>query len=213
MADLWAHVLPLALGAAVSPTVLAVNLIVLGSPRRPRSRGAGFALGGAVVIAVLSIVALAGLLPTTTSSGASTTGAAVDLVCAVVLVLLAIRALRRPAPAARQPADGPWLGYVGLGAAVMATNFTTIVLYVPAMKDIARADVPGTTQAAAVVVTMAITTVTLWVPLVLTLLAPGVAGRVLGGLDGFLTAHQRAVTVVICFGFAVLLAVKGIARL
>ena len=81
------------------------------------------------------------------------------------------------------------------------------------VKDVAHASVPGTTQAAALAVVVVITTVTLWVPLLLTVLAPGTAGRVLGGLNRFLTEHQRWVSVVICFGFAIVLGRKGFSQL
>jgi hypothetical protein len=102
MSNLVAGVLPLALGAAVSPTVLAVNLVILGSPVKGRSRGAWFALGGFAVIAALTVVAFAGLLPSAASTGGpDTTAAVLDLGCALLLVALGVRAL------VRTPSDKP----------------------------------------------------------------------------------------------------------
>lgn len=217
MGGLLARVLPLALGAAVSPTVLAVNLLVLGSPTKPRSRGAFFALGGFSVIGVLTVVALVGLLPTTASSntGANTTGAVIDLVCAALLTLLGVRALlKRPSEApARKPTEGPWFEYLGLGAIVMATNFTTMVLYIPAMKEISHSNAPTGDQAVAVVLVFLVTTLTVWFPLLFTVAAPSAADRVLGAVNRFVTDHQRMVTAVVCLGFAALLAVKGIGKI
>jgi hypothetical protein len=57
MSDLLTRVIPLALGAAVSPTVLAANVIILGG-RRSIARGVVFTAGFATVLAGLTVSGL-----------------------------------------------------------------------------------------------------------------------------------------------------------
>ncbi len=47
---LLTRVLPLAIGAAVSPVVLVVQLLNLSSPRRPLARSGAFLLGSTLVV-------------------------------------------------------------------------------------------------------------------------------------------------------------------
>ena len=92
---------------------------------------------------------------------------------------------------------------------MMLTNFSTLVLFVPAMKDVAVADVGTGAKAVTVVLVLAIVSVFAWAPVVLDLVAPKAAGRVLNSLNAFMTKHQQAVTVTVCFVFAVVLIAKG----
>lgn len=216
MDELLAKVVPLAVGAAFSPTLLTVLVIILGAPLHPRSRGAAFAVGAAVVLGGLTVVSL-------TLMGHRVTGATrrdpfyawVDLAAALLLVLIAIRAIvhpRQAKPRASESADTGVhpLRFVGLGIVMMLTNFSTIVLYIPAMKQISIAPVSTTDQALAVALVFLITTVTLWLPLGLYAAAPSLGRRLLEPVDRFLTRNSRVITVVVCAVFAVYLGIVGV---
>ena len=142
--------MPLAFGATVSPAVLTVGVLILCSPRRPVARGTFFALGSVTVLVALTLLGLT-VLDRFSAHHASATQRAVtdgvDVTLGIVLLTLALRTALRPRDPtahtqAKQPTDhgGLATAYL-LGIVMMLTNVSTIVLYIPAMRDIGRADV------------------------------------------------------------------------
>ena len=97
-----------------------------------------------------------------------------------------------------------------LGAAMMVSNFSTIVLYFPAVHAIGISDAAvdaKVRRVRAAVRDHAAPAV--GPPLVVTLMGAR-ATPALQRLNGFFTAHRRGIGATICFVFAVLLAVTGL---
>ena len=134
--ELWQRMLPLALGAALSPLLLLGQLSQLTGhgPRGVALRHSlAYLLGTAVVVLAWSVAAgwIAHRLPAH-QPGADPVAAVVQLLLALALLSLALQTLRRPVPpapapdAAVQPA-GLW-GAWCQGLALMAVNVTSLVL-------------------------------------------------------------------------------------
>jgi threonine/homoserine/homoserine lactone efflux protein len=209
-------VLPLALGAAITPTIVGVQVVTLSAPRSPLKRAWLLAAGCAVVLIVESAVALALAGGTGWSDGSSTPGAIVKLVAAALLVLLGVRTLRRrgkrEAPAKR--ADEPRLGRsFALGAGLMATNFSSLILYFPAMHEIGSSDAGATAQIVAFVLVFAITMLpAVGPPLVVGLLGER-ARPPLERLNRAFTEHRDQIGAAVCFVFAALLTAFALSAL
>ena len=213
MGRLLSQVVPLALGAAISPVLFVLTLTTL-TGARPLVRGLALTAGAAVPLVVIGSFAFAigGSL-----HASHTTKAAIDLALGVLLVLVAVRALAK-GPAEPKPPDGPkhTAGPVrsfALGFAAMITNVTTLALYLPAMKLIATSHVSRADRALAHVIVALITLAPAAVPVALVAVAPGSSRRVLGAVSRFMTDHRRAIPVVLGFGFGAWLIVKGLAAL
>jgi len=217
--NLLARVLPLAVGAAISPTVLTAGVLILCSKRRPVARGAVFTVGVLVVLVALTVLGLTVLdrfahhHPSATERAVSD---GIDLVLGIVLLALAVRtALRPPDPTRHSEPERP-RDQGGLGAAfvvglvVMATNVTTIVLYIPMMKDIGRADVSDADQALVVLLVLVIVSLPAWLPLALRVVAPRPSERALVRLEAVTTKHRRTIILVVEVAFGVYLLLKGI---
>lgn len=213
--ELVAKVLPLAIGAAISPTILIVVLLVLGSPSHPRIRGVAYSAGAITVLLVLAVISLTVLQRRVTGHQASDPIYGwIDIGFGVLMAIIGVRALRtapHPQLAPTGGADQP--AHVGrfyaIGLAMMLTNFSTLVLFVPAMKDVAVASVGTGAKAVAVVLVLAVASVLAWAPVLLDVVAPKAASRILNSLNAFMTRHQQAVTVTVCFVFSVVLIAKG----
>jgi len=105
MSDLLAEVVPLALGAAISPVVFIVQLTTLTGPR-PISRGAALLAGAAVVLIVISTIGV--LLGGTGFSSNDTLKATLNVVLGALLMAVGLRALLKPPqPKAREPDEKP----------------------------------------------------------------------------------------------------------
>lgn len=220
MGDLCSKVLPLALGAAISPTALTVAVLTLSSSKRPVARGAAFAAGFVTVLIASIVLGLAFLGrvnddPTHRSSAVTDT---VDVVIGFVLLILAVRAVvRRKTGDDGDTPKQPRERNVGLpssfllGMAMMVTNITTIVLLLPALKDIDRSHVSTSSKALVVVVTVLITSLPATAPLLVRVVAPGPSVRLLSDLNRFIAQHEHSIIVGVEVVFGVYLLAKGLA--
>ncbi len=216
MGSLLAQVVPLAAGAAVSPGLLALQMLNLSRPTAPMARAWSVLAGAAAVVALVSI----GSLFVTVGLGDLGRNEAlrdvVRLVAAVVLVGVAAYELRQPAQPPERHAERPdadrrrgglYTTSAGLGAALIAPN---MALYVPAAHEIARSGVSAPGKLGALVVCAAIALVAVAGPPVAVSLLGDRARPALAALNRFVTRNSRVVTIVACLGFAVYLTTTGI---
>lgn len=224
LAELLRSVLPLALGAAVSPVILLLQMVTLTTGTSRLARAWLVAAGAALALAGWGLAGwlLVNRLPTP-RVGPDATAAAVDLTLALVLVALGIRAVvgrhdPAPAPAAAAADDAAsapprLLTAFGLGVAAMASNVTTIVLFLPAVRDIARAEVATLDTVVALVVLFAVTLAPALLPVLAVSLGGAAGRRVLDRVGEFARVHHAAIAAVVSFAFAVYLGLKGLQRL
>jgi Sap, sulfolipid-1-addressing protein len=208
-------VVPLAAGAAISPTTLALQLFVLSRKTAPLARSWAIAAGYALVLLVEMVIAFA-FVASTGSGAPSRPEAWVKLAFAVGLAGLGVLALRAP-PKQHKPepeAGVPKLGrYFAIGVVLMATNVTTVALYLPAMHDVGAADASVLGVALAAILVLTITLLpAVAPPLAVTLLGDH-ARAALDALSAFGTRHSRAINASVCFGFAIFLAVASLSVL
>jgi threonine/homoserine/homoserine lactone efflux protein len=215
MASLLGIVLPLAVGASISPTVLALQLLTLSRQNAPVARAWAIAGGCAVVLALLSGLALALAQSTGGSKSPSEAGAIVKLVAAALLVAIAVRQLRAP-PAAPKPEHvgaHPLRRSFALGVGLMLTNFSSILLFFPAMHEIATSDAGLGAQLVAFALLYAIALLMAFGPPLFVTLLGSRATPVLARLNGILAAHRRGIGAGLCLAFAVFLALAGVKAL
>jgi len=221
MGELLTKTIPLAFGAAVSPTVLAVGLLILSAPKRPVARGAAFTVGVLTILAALTAVGL-----TLTHHAISGPGQrdpitrAIDGTLGAVLLLLAVTTVLRalttdressgPKPAA-DPDKHAGLGAAYLlGMAMMMSNFSTILLYLPAMREVSASRVDVADKAVAVAIVFVVTAVAAWLPLLVRVVAPGPSTRWFATMHAFVTRHQRQIAVVVEVVFGAYLLIKAL---
>jgi len=220
MGALLARVIPLALGAAVSPALLTVAVLTISSPRRGLARGFALALGVLAAITVLTALGLT-ILSHTTSHPSATKSAvsdAIDVTVGLVLLALALKGLldRSKAQPAGDPADDSSRAPMGLiatfgaGAALMVSNVTSIILYIPAMKEIAKSDVSDAGKAVTTVIVMLITALPVLLPLAVRLVAPQSSQRWLASLNEFISRHHHTLIVGVEIVFGTYLLAKGL---
>ena len=215
MGSLLAQIVPLAAGAAVSPGLLALQMLNLSRPTAPMARAWLVLAGAAAVVALVSVGALFVTIGLGDLGRDQTLRAVVRLVAAVVLVGVAVYELLQPAgPQPRHRASetdsrrGPvYLTSAGLGAALIAPN---MALYVPAAHEIARSGVSAPGKLGAFLICGAVALVPVAGPPLAVALLGDRARPALEALNGFVTRDSRSVTIVACLGFAVYLTITGI---
>ena len=213
------QVLPLALGAAVSPLVLILQLMLMARPGARLAASWAFVAGNLLVVLVWAGVgrSLGHHLPPH-AGGADPLAAHVEVMLALVLLSLALRAMRTPLAAVprepeRPPGRHPLLGAFGLGLGSMGANVTSLVLFLPAAQELARAGLPPGAEACALALLVVITLVPAWMPPAL-VLAAGCRGRaVLLQLSRLVADHRRGINAAVALFFALLLGLRGLSSL
>jgi Sap, sulfolipid-1-addressing protein len=213
MSALLAQIVPLALGAAISPVVFLLQLTTLTGPR-PLARGSALAVGAATELIVVSTIGV--LVGDTGLSTRDTLQAAINTAFGALLVAIGLRALVRPPKPKKPKADARQTSLRGsflAGVGGMASNVTTFALYIPALALIAGSGLPLRQQGIAAAIILVITLVVAWVPLVLAVVVPGASSRLLPWLGSWMTRNNRWIQVALGLGFGVWLLVKGVAAL
>lgn len=219
MPSLVLQVLPLALGAAVSPTALVVELLILSSRRSPRAKAWAYLLGFSAVLiaAVVLFLTVLNHAADANRGGPTTTGRIVDGVAAVLLAAVGIRSLLPKATpgekhtskvATRIGQAGPGF-YVGVGAVTMLINFSTLILLAPACHEITRSTASTEVKAVATVMLVVITLLPVLLPVLGVTLLGSKADAALATINGLVSRHSRQINAAVCLVLAALLAWKA----
>jgi Sap, sulfolipid-1-addressing protein len=217
MGELLAEVVPLALGAAIAPSILTLELLALGTDVTPLRRGWAMALGYLVGLVAWAVVALALTRGVGGSDAEPEWTAFVRLAAAGALAVAGVVTLARgPSDKVTRQLSPPkpdLAAFVGVGAAVMLTNLTTLALFIPAVHLIGVSGVAIEGRALTLAIVLVITMIPSFAPPLAVSIVGASAQRVLAALNAWLLRHSRAIGAVVCFGFAILLAVQGVEQL
>ena len=218
------NVLVLALGAAISPTILAVVIVVLRRPR-PQRLLAAYLLGGmlaSVAVGVAIVTSLNGL--DLTESG-SVTDPIVDLtVGALALIAAFVLATdrdarlteRRREKQATRSARDPWServlsrGTAPIAFAVgMALNLPG-ALYLVALKDIAQFEGGLGGQLFAILLFNLVMFILAELPLLAYSIAPEETQSRVERLNAWMSGHARQIVIAVATTFGVYLIARGL---
>jgi len=205
MGSLLAIVVPLALGAAISPTLFALEVLVLSGRHHPVARAWALAGGAAAILIAFSALGLTLLRNLHSGHNRSPTDASIDLAAGVLLALLAARALHPRKTAAeshhdrtrRRLADMPTILFVGVGGLGMLVNFSTLLLFLPALHEISRSSVSLAGKGATWLILVVITLLPVLIPVTLVVILGPRASPFLDRLNTFVGGHSRQITVTI----------------
>jgi hypothetical protein len=205
MDQLFIKVLPLALASAVSPASLAVSLVILGGKSRPRTNAFAYLLGGAAVAFAITILGLL-LASGAKASGSPHAHAVIDAVLGSLLVALGIVAL-----AIRPSKDGTALSRLDsrserrqlgacalMGLVAMGLNVSSLVPFLAAVREVGRAAVSVEVKGTALAVAWTLLLLPMILPLVIYLIAPQAAARILTPISIAATKYGRYLVAAIC---------------
>lgn len=219
MESLLSYIIPIAFGAAISPTLLTVILVMLSNPKTPKPGIFGFLTGSLAVIIIVGVVgiAIAGGATSKIDDSTSSISSYIDLFFGFVLLILGIKRLIRR-NGAKKPAvnlDKPLATsrYITLGIIMMATNFTTLVLYFEILKEIGVAHISLASAALILAIVVFIIMLPVTIPVTIYLLFPKTAQKILLPMNGFIQRHTNAIMVAVIFLFAALLIAKGLSAI
>ncbi|MFM7553540.1 MAG: GAP family protein [Actinomycetota bacterium] len=178
MGGLLAQTVPLSFAAAISPLVLMGILAILA---KPNSRGHAVAYALGVVAMTVALIGV-GLVIVETQKG--DTGGPLgspwaQAVTGVLLILFAVQMVRPKHRTDEEKAahhrrrligpDSSSLVFLAFGVVMMVVNFSTIVVLIAILRNVAQADAPVGDDVVAMAIVAVITSSPAWAPLVLVL--------------------------------------------
>ena len=211
MTTLLLQTVPLALGGMVSPIVLLIQIGNL-SGARPVARGIAFSIGAAIPLVIIAAIGLGVGHPLQLSRHPNGR-AGVRIVIGLVLIALAIRTTRRR-DQAQQPRDvgkrSTLGGALALGVFCMATNETTLALWIALISDIISATVAEVERVAAATIDLAIVLGVVVIPLIATVLSPVSAARLLAIAHTWIDRYRRPALALVCAAVGTVLLISGV---
>jgi Na+/melibiose symporter-like transporter len=212
-------ILPYALGAAVSPLLLTVEILILASGTRPRQRAWLYTAGAAVVGAVIVIlVAFVFRSLVASGDGPSPFTRGIEAAIGLVLLALAARAFiprhraesHHPGRIEEMMKSGKSKTFVIIGMIMMGTNLSSIVILIPgihAMEALRPGIIPGTVALAVLLFFLMLPAL---IPVGLVTLLGSRADPLLASLNRFVTKHARAITGILCLVIAAFLLIAAL---
>ena len=212
------QVLPLALGAAMSPTVLTVQILVLSSGPGGLRRGWGLAAGRMAALLAFSVASLFLLvqLPDFSTGKPSWVEAGLFLVAGLLLLALTYWEWRRrnrpekPSKLGEKLSDANPVYLFLFGAGWMLVNASTLALYIPALHIITSSDTSDVAKIVVFAVLFVITSAVVLVP-VLVLTFYGEKGKaLLLRVHHWVDSHSHDIAIVVSGVFGVALIGAGV---
>ncbi len=214
------EILTFAVGVAISPVPIIAVILMLFS-QRARVNGPVFLLGWVLGLAVVSVVVYVishdgGVATSTTASDSVSWG---KIVLGVGLLLLARRNWRKRPGTGETPELPTWLSTVesvsppkafGLAGLLAAVNPKNLILTAGAAAGLAQLGLSTTDAVVAIIVFVAIGSLTILFPVLYALLGGEHAKATLDSAREWLTVHNAAVLTVLFLVFGVDMIAKGL---
>jgi hypothetical protein len=218
LSTLLLNVLPLALGAAVSPVVLIGTILILTLSDRPKLSGVAFYIGA---IILLLIVIVAGIVVgggITADRHPSVISAYLDLALGILLILLGIRRIVKKVTGPdkdkfiqkSKSGVSDFIKYMFLGIGIFVINFKSTILVFAASKDIGLSSAGFADKLAVIIILTVITLLVVEIPLVIYFTMPESSEKLLGALNIWMQKNSRYLVAAVLFFFGIYLMVRGI---
>lgn len=214
MGEAIATILPYALGAAISPLLLTVEILILAGGVKPKRRAWIYA-AGALVVAVIITAAIAFVFRqmAPSDSGPSPLERGVEATAALVLIAMAVRAFLpvhgkdegKPSRLHEWMQHGRTRTFFVIGMIMMATNGSSIVIMIPGIHAIETLRPGFVAGSVALAVLVAFVMLPAILPVGVATALGSRSDAFLQKLNAFVTQHSRTITGVLCAVIAVYL--------
>lgn len=191
--SLFAQIIPLAFGAAVSPTALMGIILLLSISKKPKISGMGYYAGSILmVLIVLGVGFVLGNGVSSESPHPNPLLAAIDLILGVILLVMGIIRTFRPQKSPKHRFNGEhpdsssilvFLKGLSFGFVMFFINFSTTLIVLEAGKLISTAAVPITGKVTVSVILILITLLVCEVPLLIYFLLPSRSEKLLSKIN------------------------------
>ncbi len=220
---LLTQIIPLALGAAVSPTALMGIILLLSISKRPKLQGVGYYIGAIIlilIVVVLGILLGAGI--TSASAKPNPILAEIDVLLGVFLLLFGFKRIfkAQKTPKRRFQGDTKHISNIvmfikglSFGFGMFLINFSTIIIVLEAGKEIGASSLDLIGKLIVVIILTIITLLVCELPLLIYLLFPEKANNILSMVNKWMQKNGHYLMGIVIVVIGVYLIWVGLFRL
>jgi len=217
------NILPEAVAVAISPVPIIALILMLFS-KKATSNSLAFLVGWILGLALVGgiVMAIGSTQNMSAGSGASSAGYTVKLLLGILLLFLAARNWRKKPKPGEQPKMPAWMSTIDsvksgraflLAVLLAGINPKNLALTLSAALDIVQKGLATGQAIVAMIIFIAIASVTIAVPVLLNLFTKDRSTRILNTWREWLTENNSTVMFILLLIFGILLLGKGISGL
>jgi len=212
MLGILVKIISLDLAATLSPGLLALAIVILGSKYHPKLRTLALLLGTLLVALAIAIIGLN--LGQAAPSGIklNLTTAIVDLVIGAIFIFFGIKTIVSKEKTIKTEGDpGTQIAkWIIVGFIISATNFDAVFLSLAAAKEVGGSGIQAALKWLLLLVNILFFCLPIIFPLVFYLVAPGYAQNVLSKVNQFVLRYSRYVIFLMFIVFGLIFAIRGL---
>lgn len=217
------QILPLAFGAAVSPTALMGIIIILSISKNPKLQGFGYFFGSFILIIIVVLLGLilgSGITSTTTKHNPILDG--IEVLLGIVLLLLGIKRIlqAQKSPKNRiQDFDKQksnlvvFIKGLSFGFGLFLINFSTSIIVLEAGKEIGASSFGIIGKSIVIMILIIITLLVCEIPLLMYLLYPAKAIKILSKVNKWMQKNGHILMGTVLIVIAIYLITIGLVKL
>lgn len=184
------EILPLAIGAAISPTGLLFVMMILSGKENSKKSALGFVLGGTLFLTILGLFLFFTAKPVVNATNhPDITSSMIDICLGILILLIVAKSLffkKKPKIAAAKKKKRP---YPIIGFLYMAINISTLIPFIAAVKIISINKLALWDNIAIFLVTVVITISMIAFPVVISYAMPKESQKILGPVNAFMAQN------------------------
>ncbi|MEI7690880.1 MAG: GAP family protein [bacterium] len=208
------QVLPLAIGATISPTGLLFVMMILSGKDNPKKKALSFILGATLFLTVLGIIIFFTAKPAIQATNRpDLTSSIIDIVLGLLIVLIVIKSIFFKKKDKSTEVKKHKKPYPVIGFLYMFINVSTLIPFIAAIKIIAENKLAPLDDSSLVVVVILITMLMVAFPVIITYAMPKKSEAILGPVKGFMSKHGSTIANVYFMLMAIYLIYAGIHKL
>ncbi len=208
------QVLPLAIGATISPTGLLFVMMILSGKDNPKKKALSFVLGGISFLVILGLIIFFTAKPAIQATARpDVTSSVIDIVLGLLIVLIVIKSVffkKKSKPTDDKKHKKP---YSVIGFLYMFINVSTLIPFIAAIKIIAANKLAPWDDFSVVIVVILITMLMVAFPVIISYLMPHKSEKILGPVNSFMSKHGPKIANVYFMLMAIYLLYIGVSRL
>ena len=220
---LLTQIIPLALGAAVSPTALMGIILLLSISKKPKLQGFGYYSGAiALIIIVVALGVVLGAGITAASAKPNPILAGIDVLLGIFLLAFGFKRILQSQKSPNKLFQGDdkqksnlisFFKGVSFGFAMFLINFSTTIIVLDAAKEIGSSSADLTGKLIVVIILILITLLVCEVPLLIFLLFPDRANNILSKVNRWMQKNGHYLMGIVILVIGIYLIWIGLLRL
>ena len=207
------RIIPLELAAILSPLLLTLTIFLLGSKKWPRLKAFFFLIGALVVGLGASFLGDQFGRFLDVDGGSMYRSAVVDIIFGCIFLTFGFASLffkaKSAAAFAKFSVRSVWI-WLPLGFILNFTNFDAIVLIITAAREIEKSGLESFPRVILLIINSGFYTLPVLFPLLVFLLLPHRAGRILGKVSNFMVSYSKYVALILLTAFGLFFLVRGL---